>query len=165
MLNSFHYSAEITPLLVLSSLEGMLIILKKKWGNISVFLLALAILSNMYYGFAFYYGTYAFRFGENGPSDFLRTTHSKIVDRVLTTIPSTASISCEYAICSHINRPFGKKLPIPHPKTLEYVILDPTNPSVLTDQQTYKSFVEERIFPNYEMIAKDDGVILFKSTR
>lgn len=163
MLNSFHYSAEITPLLTLSALEGIRVLLRRgRFAHLGIYLFSSAVLSNIFYGFAFYYRTYAFRFGENGPGDFLRTAHSRAVDRLVQTIPEEASVSCEYAICSHIGRSLGSKLPIPHKDTLEYVLLDPKNPSVLTEEETYKKFVEERIFPNYELIVTGDGAMLLR---
>ena len=166
MMNSFHYSAAITPLLAVTALEGLLVLHKRMPGvRLGVFCIAVAILANSYYGFAFYYRTYAFTFGSFGISDFLHTNHSRAVNRLLGKIPESASVSCEYAICSHISRPYGKKLPIPHKTVLDYVILDPTNPSVLVDEATYRAFVEKEILPNYDVVDKQDGAILLKAIR
>lgn len=166
MMNSFHYSAAITPLLALSALEGLLVLRKRVQAEqLGVLCIAVAVLANIYYGFAFYYRTYAFTFGSVGIADFLQTEHSRAVDRLLAKIPADASVSCEYAICSHISRPYGKKLPIPHTTVLDYVLLDPTNPSVLIDEATYRQFVETNILPHYDVIDKQDGAILFIKRR
>ncbi len=166
MLNSFHYSAAVTALLSLSAVEGCAELVRKRAvPSLGAYLIGVAVLANMLYGFAFYYRTYAMRFGSAGPDDFIRSEHARAVDRTLAKIPHGASVSCEYAICPHIDRPYGKKLPVPHATLLEYVILDPPNRTVLVDTDVYRSFIESRILPGYRLIGEDDGVLLFTARR
>jgi uncharacterized membrane protein len=165
MLNSFHYSADIAPLLALATVEGArnLTRYRRIASMVAPYIFSVAILANICYGFAFYYGRYAMRFGTVTPEDFYVSAHSQRLDAVLATIPASASVSCEYPICSHIERPFWKKLPAPHGTTLDYVILDRILPLVLTDRDAMDKFVQEKIIPFYTRVIWDnDGIYLLK---
>lgn len=167
MLDSFHYSIEIAPLLAISAIEG---VRRVSWNTtlmrmIPIYIVSVAVLANMYYGFAFYYKNYAMRIGAIDVSDFIVTKHSKTLDTAVASIPISASVSCEYAICAHITRPLGDKLPVPHGEGLEYVIVDTTLPYTLTDAASMRSYFDTKIAPYYKEVSNTDGIYVLKRAK
>ncbi len=164
MLDSFHYSAEIAPLLALAAIEGIRSIRgnKRLMQLVPVYLGSVAICANVYYGFAFYYGTYALRLGLTPASDFMISEESKKLDMALVSIPKNATVSCQYQICSHIERGFWQKLPAPHGETLQYVIVDTKLPLVLTDKAAMKTYFDTKIVPRYSPVSMSDGIYLLR---
>lgn len=162
MLDSFHYSAEITPLLALATIEGVRRFIRNErlMHMAPIYVACIAVFANVYYGFAFYYQTYAMRFGAISADDFFVSDNSKKLDGVLRSIPKDASVSCQYEICAHIERPFWKKLPAPHGEVLQYVIVDTKLPLVLTDKATLKLYFDTKISPYYSPVTVDDGIYL-----
>lgn len=164
MMDSFHYSAEITPLLALSMIEGARVLLQKKWvvSYIAPYIFCVAVLSNIYYGFPYFYQVYAARFDAFSASDIFITSHSHDVDSFLSKIPKNAAVSCEYALCPHIERLYGGKWSAPSGPILDYVVFDASLPLTLTDQQTTLKYFNTKVAPYYALIAQNDGLWLFK---
>jgi uncharacterized membrane protein len=163
MFDSFHYSSAITPLLALCTIEGVknLLNFKTTARYLPPYILSVAILANIYYGFSFSYQVFSLRLGSITPADFQITDHSRLLDQILNRIPATASVFCEYPICSHIYRPLGQKMPFPHSGRLDYVIWDRQLPLVLTDWgATVKQITDMNT--DYQVVTDTDGIMLVK---
>lgn len=162
MLNSFHYSAAITPLFAIAVLEVMV---RRKFNavRLTTYLGMIVLLSNLYYGFLFYYKTYAkLRLDTLSFRDFRVDEKSRSIDGVLATIPVSAGVSCQYQICPHISRPLGYKLPIPHKDILEYVVFDTSLAPVLTTSHDLNAFIKEKVMPSYDLVRKAETIYVFR---
>lgn len=157
-LNGFHYSAVITGVIVIASIESLARIAKGTsacyW---SVFIFFVAFMANMFYG----YGYFSFS-TVNMQISF--PDHVKSVYKIISFLPSDASVSAQYQIAPHIVRPYGKILPAPRlNEDSDFVLLDLHIPLVLTTVENFRSYFDGLVGnKKYKLIYKNDSVFLFK---
>lgn len=165
MLNSFHYSVVISALMPVSVVLAISHIVRKEYPYrfFAWFLLISALSASFYYGTGFYYSRYALMTpGNIQYQNFLISPHSASIHVALSKIPLSASVNCQYQLCAHIRRPYGKKYPAPGDVLLDYVIIDTSLPLVLTESQTFRTYVEKQLIPLYDPVYVDGKIYIFR---
>jgi uncharacterized membrane protein len=155
-MNGFHYSAVITAVILIASIESLNVILKQKQIGIinrsgfwiEMILLA-AVWSHLFYGYQPFYP----------PS-----SHTKLIYEIISKIPENKSISASYQIAARISRPLGKILPLPRfPETSDYIVIDSKMPLVITGQEAMKKYAKAISGnKNYKVERSEDGIIVWK---
>ncbi len=155
-LNGFHYSAVITAVILIASIESLVVLLKYKKIRLVAkpIFLTIAILAAAIY-FHFSYGYKPF---------YQPSLHADLIYKTVAAIPENASISAQYQIAARISRPTGKILPSPRfPEKSDYVIIDLKMPVVLTKVETMNSYIQTLIKSReYKLIFQKDGLLVFK---
>lgn len=165
MMNSFHYSAVISALMPISVVLAISHIVKKEstYRFFAWFVLITAFCASYYYGRGFYYSRYALMsLGNIRYQNVMISPHSGNVNIALSKIPQSASVNCQYQLCAHIRRPYGKKYPAPGDVMLDYVIIDTSLPLVLTTGEAMKTFYEKEVEPFYDLIYLDGKIFIFR---
>lgn len=168
-LNGFHYSAAITGVIVISSIESLSYIFKKNLYRLSflknsyfwtVYILYIAIMANLLFGYKY------FSFFSNKNTIFRWPQHIFAVYRIINLLPANASVSAQYQIAPHLRRPFLKILPAPNDnENSDYVILDLHLPLVLSTEQRFKNNLLNLLHNSkYKVIYFEDEVIVFKKS-
>lgn len=171
--NGAHYSAAITGVTVIATIESLSFILKRrtilnKIGDPKLFLgsfiIFLAFSSNIFYGYRGYslippvHGTIY----ETG----LTTENDALLRQVLTSIPQHASVSAQYQIAPHIQKPIDKIRhgPSGHEDT-DFVIIDTQLlPVLATAEQLNKNIDILQKDQRYKMAINSYGVVVFRKT-
>jgi hypothetical protein len=151
-MNSFHYSAVIIPVSIVSTLyvfhirRGSPVIIRR----MALYWFIMAIFTSYYYGFLYQYRIYApMTLGRLSSLSFVQTGKAKTIRGVLSTIPDNLTVSCQYQICPHIQRKTGDILPIPSKTSLDVVLFDVSFPLVLTTGNEMKKYIENMVMPEY----------------
>lgn len=156
-LNGFHYSAVITVVVLIASIESLTVLSKQKKIGVAarpvfwtVIIIFTAFFFHLMYGYKPFYQ----------PSP-----HVKLIYKTIFMIPKDASISAQYQIASRISRPYGRILPAPRfPENADYVVLDTKMPLVLTTAEMMEKYVVEELVGSkkYKLIAQQDGIIVWR---
>ncbi len=156
-LNGFHYSAVIAAVVLFAGIESLSVILRVKKVGIAgrpifwtIIILFIALFFHFMYGYNPFYQ----------PS-----LHADLIYKTISTIPKNASVSAQYQIAARVSRPYGQILPAPcFPENADYVIFDLKMPLVLATMDMMNRYVDELAKnKKYEIIAREDGVIVWKS--
>lgn len=175
--NGAHYSAALTAVTLVATIESLMRIVKSKLfieyaGKASLFigalLLYLAFFFNMLYGF------YAFSLLPNAqrtgypvgkisvePSD----ENLLFLSRVIDSIPKQASVAAQYQIIPHLNKHFELITDIPKEnENADYVLVDTQlPPPVLTDTKLLNDYLDKLDKSDkYNLAINNLGVVLFK---
>lgn len=176
-MNGTHYSAALTGVTLVATIESIYKIQRRKYftnfiGNINVFigifLFYLALFFNMLYGYyAFSLIPNANRTGYRVGNVFVEPSDQNLLllSRVIDAIPKQASVSAQYQIVPHIHKSFTLVDNIPHePESADYVLVDTQlPPPVLTDTSIINKYLEKLDQnKNYQLVVNNLGVVLFK---
>jgi uncharacterized membrane protein len=176
-MNGTHYSAALTGVTLVATMESLCAIFKNKYFPkhitdmhlfMGILIFYLAFFFNMLYGYyAFSLIPSVHRTGYPvgnviiDPSDENLTLLYKIIDQ----IPKGASISAQYQIIPHINKPYALIHNIPNPsEDSDYVLFDTQlPPPVLTDTQTINDYLGGLgRNKNYKLVVNYLGIGVYK---
>lgn len=165
--NGFHYSAVITGVILISSIESLAYIYKQKFHFFTVFnnthywaflILYVAFFTNVMFGYGYFSLV-------NNKSVLLNFPgHVSLVYEIIDSLPTNASVSAQYQIAPHINRPYLKIMPAPNGnESSDYVVLNLNLPLVLTTPQLFNDYlVGLSQNPKYKVIYQKNKVMVFK---
>jgi uncharacterized membrane protein len=155
-MNGFHYSAVITAVVLIASVESLRVILNQKKIRLinrpifwTVVILLCSFWSHLIYGYHPFYP---------------ESVRSKLIYGTISKIPKSKSISANYQIAARINRPIGKILPLPQAhETADYVIFDSKMPLVITYQKAIQKYINAiNSNKNYKVERSEDGIFVWK---
>lgn len=159
MINSFHYSATYTGVLVGCVVFTLVKVIPKKYQVMAgIFVFLMACFGSRNYTSKFPLMTLNAIQAEN----FVVHDASRRRDYAISLLPHDASVNCQYQLCSHIDRPYGKLLPIPGPVFLDYMIIDRSLPIVLKTNDEIQAFFSSVGFGQYEVVYSNDPVWIFR---
>lgn len=176
-MNGTHYSAALTGITLVATIEAIYNIGRKKYltkfvSNIhlftGVFIFYLALFFNMlygYYAFSLIPNTHRTGYPVGNVSVEPSDKNLLLLSRVIDTIPKQASVSAQYQIVPHINKPFTLVREIPNAnENADYILVDTQlPPPVLTDIQIINKYLEALDQnKNYQLVVNNLGVVLFK---
>ena len=175
--NGTHYSAALTGVTLVATIESLYTILNKKYfskqvGNYYVFLGVLIFYLALFFNIL--YGYYAFslipatdRTGYRvnnimvDPSD----ENLQLLSQVIDSIPSNVSVSAEYQIIPHIHNAFTLIHDIPEAhESSDYVLVDTQlPPPVLGDTKLLNKYLDD-MYNNkkYTLVVNTLGIVMFK---
>lgn len=163
--NGFHYSAAITAAVVIANIESLKFILRRfkknrilgKSGFWAWQILYVSFFANIFFG----YPPLALPFIRKDIS--IPSDHLEKIYKVIDLLPQKASISAQYQIAAHIDRPYGKILPAPRQnENSDLVVLDTKLPLVLSTSDQYLEYVSDLEKKGYKIISAEDGIYIFK---
>ncbi|HUV47007.1 MAG TPA: DUF2079 domain-containing protein [Candidatus Bathyarchaeia archaeon] len=154
--NGFHYSSAITGVTLVACVEALAKLKKRPvfWAS---FILFVSLFTNFYYGYrplSFFH----FRL-----SKVRLTDHHSLLYQVIKLIPNSASVTAQYQLAPHFNRPFGKILDVPtKDEQQDFVLLDLKLPLVLTTPKEHREYLLNLSNNGYyQLIWENDGILLF----
>lgn len=162
-----HYSAALTGVIVVATIESLISIFKKDYikriiphWNIffGVLIFYVAFFANTING----YHTYSIY--DIGRQKTLPDVNLSTLEEVINQIPQNATVSTQYQIVPHIYKPFVKIKSGPSEnENADYVIVNLLLSPVLTDAKTINKNLEA-LSKNqkYELIVNDSRVVVFK---
>lgn len=170
--NGTHYSAAITGVTVVATIESIAYIIKSKYlHNIIIdrkrflgfLIFFLAFSSTVFFGYIGYSPLPSSRNSiyEAG----LTNDNENLLLQIIGSIPETASVSAQYQIAPHINKPLDKikSGPTENEKS-DYVIVDTQLHPVLTTGKELNNRLEElNNNKDYEIIINSLGIVVYKS--
>jgi uncharacterized membrane protein len=165
--NGFHYSAAITAVMVVSMVESIVSLQKKKIlgkriKNRHVFLgiliIYVAFSANLLYG---YHPLSPLLWGKEGG---LSDQEVLILNNAIETIPPTASVAAQYHISSHINKPYRLIHGSPgENETSDYAIINIKLNLIMWEREHLEKNVIKLINEGrYDTIVNQGGTMLFK---
>jgi uncharacterized membrane protein len=172
-----HYSSALTGVTVLATLEAIDRIQKKKVfthlvGNTTIFagvmICYCALFFNVLYGYIVYtLNPYAYRTGYPEGSVMVDPSEATllVLNQVIKSIPPHVTITAQYQIAPHINRPYQLiNNGMNTNETADYVLFDTQlPPPVLNDIQSINNYLANLTkSKKYKLIVNDQGVLLFK---
>lgn len=166
MMDSFHYSATMTGVMIVATLGTVAYrIPERKRLLVAWFILFMAVCGNIGYGMYFSYSmnpkmtahTVSF-------ANFWVHSDARERTKVLKTIPS-GSVSCQYELCSHIDRGYGLLLPAPGPMALTYMVIDRSLPIPLHTDEEIRTFFDEYVVGKYEILRQEGSILLLRQIR
>ena len=162
-----HYSAAITGVTVVATIESLRFLFKRNIfpkiiENPKIFtgvlIFYVALFANTIYGYknlaiSPFVNKYA-------PSD----ENIALLSEVISKIPKEASISAQYQIAPHIQKPIEKIRVGPNtPESADFVIVDTQILPVLTDSKTINKNLEAlEKNKNYQLVVNNLGVVVFR---
>ena len=163
MMNSFHYSATITGVMVIATVFSLVSLKQKKHRILaSWFLIGMAVCANIGYGMYFYYSTYPKMTAHTVSLDnfFVHEDAQKRTD-MLRTIPS-GSVSCQYQLCEHVSRGYGMIFPIPGTPTLDYMVVDSSLSEPLQTDEDMQKFFMTSVVGKYKIINQEGTLLILQ---
>lgn len=168
-LNGFHYSAAITGSILVAGIETLSVI-ARKWPKynplkhpryLSAILVLLALVQMITYGYR------PLSFFSFDPKIFVKTPHERLLNKLIADIPPDASVSAQYIIAPHFNRPFDLLHTTGNlPENSDYIILDDyTVKALTTPERDSKYYQAIKTDPRYVLINNVDGINIFKRIR
>lgn len=162
-----HYSAAITGVIVIATIESLLFLSKKE------FIKRIIPQLNVFFGVLIFYvaffantinGYHAYSVYDIGRQKTLPDANLLALGKVISQIPPNASVSTQYQIVPHIYKPFEKINTGPtENEKADYVIINLRLSPVLTSAKTINKNLETLSKnKNYELIVNDSQVIIFK---
>lgn len=166
-LNGFHYSAAITGVIMIAGIESLSFVFKKNLRRLTflknsyfwtICILYIAIMANLFFGYE------PFSFFSNKNNILRWPQHIQTVYKIISILPANASVSAQYQITPHIQRPFLKIMPAPNDnENSDYVILDLHLPLVLTSQERFKNYLTNLLHNSkYKVVYFEDKVIVLR---
>lgn len=165
-LNGFHYSAAITAAILAAGIEALANISGKRPEAsplkhprlLAVIIVVMALVQMVFYG---YRPLSIFNFD---PRIFIQTPHEKLLNAVITSIPYQASISAQYVIAPHFNKPYDKMKTAPNTfEESDYVLWDDKTIPALTTPERDRLYLERlQKDSRYRLIKKTDGIMVFQ---
>lgn len=162
-----HYSAVITGVTVVATIESLVFLFKRKFSSrlvaspkifTGVLIFYVALFANTIYGYSDlaispFVNKYA-------PSD----ENVALLSEVISKIPKEASVSAQYQIVPHIQKPIEKIRVGPNtPESSDFVVVDTQIPPVLTDSKTINKNLEVlEKNKNYQLVVNRLGVVVFR---
>ena len=167
-LNGTHYTAAVTGVTVVATVEALRVIRNKPWASMSrgaIFLgtviAYVAFFSNILYGCL----TFAvFPLGNivPPPKDSIA-----FLNQIISLIPAGASVGAQYVIAPHIAKPFGKIFPWPNfPIGPDYIIYD----TQLAPELTSNEIINDNLHKlsanaDYRLVINHLGIVVFKKIK
>lgn len=161
-----HYSAAITGVTVVAVIESLHFLFKRKLpqriGSLKVFtgilIFYVALFANTIYGYRdFALSPFVNKYASSDENIAL-------LSEVISKIPKEASISAQYQIAPHIQKPIEKIRVGPNtPESSDFVIVDTQLLPVLTDAKTINKNLEAlEKNKNYQLVVNNLGVVVFR---
>lgn len=165
--NGFHYSSAITAVSIISTIESIFYIQKRKIFSkivknrnnfLGIIILYVAVSANLLYG---YHPLSPLLIGkERGLTD----GQVMILNRALDLIPPAASVAAQYHIGSHIDKPYWLIHDGPGDnETADYAIINTDLNLIMSEREYLEKSTMKLLKDNkYEVILNEGGTILFK---
>ncbi|MBI2613810.1 MAG: DUF2079 domain-containing protein [Candidatus Levybacteria bacterium] len=162
-----HYSAALTGVIVVATIESLMSISKKNYVQ------RIIPHWNIFFGILIFYvafaantinGYHAYSIYDIGRQKTLPDENLLVLNDVINQIPKDASVSTQYQIVPHIYRSFGKVKSIPvENETSDYVVVNLLMPPVLTNVKAIDENLESLSNnKKYELITNNSRVVVFK---
>jgi len=162
-----HYSAAITGVIVVATIESLLFLSKKDYIR------RITTSWNIFFGVLIFYvaffantinGYHAYSIYDIGRQKTLPDENLLSLEKVIGQIPSNASVSTQYQIIPHIYSLSSKVKSIPtENETSDYVIVDLLMPPVLTNVKAINKNLEALSKnDDYKLIINNSRVVVFK---
>jgi len=165
--NGFHYSAAITAVIVVSVIESINSLQKKKFlakfithknAFLGIIIIYVACSANTLYG---YHQLSPLLIGKEGG---LSDQQVLVLNNTLDAIPPDATVAAQYYIRSHINKPYWQTYDIMQKDVAtDYIIFNISLPLVLSERGNLEKFVENLSKEGkYSVVVNAYGTVLFQ---
>lgn len=164
--NGAHYSSAIAGVTVVSTVESLLFVLKRKFFIkhkmsrvfFGSYLLYIATCATLIYG---YWGYSPF-FVENRIA--LPDAYVTMLNNVINSIPENASVSAQYQIVPHITKYYKKVTTWPDKNfQADYVLVDVYLPPVILTARDLNTALEDMDKnPKYKLVMNANGIVVYR---